>query len=80
MIVKLSRAGFCVSFDADSVTAQVTERGAIDLRICKGGVEAYRCLICNTHIEAIDAHPEFDIAYVMENGKTVDTIRAVHQP
>lgn len=76
MIVKFCRPGFDACIEADNVTSQLCENGRRDVRLCLDGVEVYRALILDTLVlhDGIE-HPTYDRAYVMEGGRTVDTIR-----
>lgn len=87
MIVKLTKeGGYCLHVEADAVLQQTTESGCIDLEICRGGNTVKRVLIGETteaNAKAVGQRTaglpvvvaDFSRAYIMENGKTVDTIR-----
>lgn len=91
MIVKLVKGGgYRLHVEADSVLQQVTASGCIDLEICRGGVSVKRVLIGETSEEDAHAVgqtlfygdkpmravvADFNRAYLVEGGKTVDTIR-----
>jgi len=73
MIVKLTKRG-CVNqyVDADSVLEQPTHKGMVDLEITKNKQNVTRVLI---GIPEMGHKCEWERAYIMEHGKTVDTIR-----
>ena len=74
MIVKLTKRGcICRYIEADDVLEQPVS-GGIDVEITKGGRTVFRALIGMPELGHKDA--EWERAYLMENGKTIDTIRA----
>lgn len=75
MIVKLTKAGGIVRhLDADNVYQQPTDGGLVDLEVSKLGGQSLRFLIGDDNGKIIDP-PVWHRAYLMENGKTVDTIK-----
>lgn len=70
MVIKLCANGCETYIEAETIQAQRLESGCIDVQSYKAGVLQSRNII-GDHETATHQR-----AYVMENGKTVDTIRA----
>lgn len=80
MIVKLVKTGGITQhIEADSVLQQPVVGGRIDLEIEKLNQPVRRVLIGELEPRVIDEAGVWQRAYIMEHGKTVDTIRG-HLP
>lgn len=85
MIVKLTKmGGFAQFVEADQVYQQPVANGRIDLEIVKQNAPTLRFIVGE---DSIGENPEdpvhsgkWERAYIMEHGKTVDTIRGYRQP
>ncbi len=78
MIVKLVKAGgICRHIQADDVLQQPTESGRMDIEVSRHDAPSMRFLIGEDGppVDVITADRIWHRAYLMENGKTVDTIR-----
>lgn len=72
MIVKLAKAGGVAQLiECDDISYWPTAQYTIDLDLWKGGERKKRVIIGDSE----NPNAEWDVAYVMENGKTCDTIR-----
>lgn len=85
MIVKLTKLnGLALFIEADQVFQQPVNHGRMDLEIVRQNAPTQRLLVGES---AIGENPEDPIhsgiwerAYIMEHGKTVDTIRGHRMP
>lgn len=76
MIVKLTKmGGFTRYIEADNVYEQPVMNGRVDLEIIKHGGPVQRIIIGEEDSDGI-----WNRAYIMEHGKTVDTIRSHSMP
>lgn len=83
MIVKLTKSGGVSRLiESDGVLVQPVVGGRMDVEVSVRGASPHRFLIGEDGpaVDVITADTIWDRAYVMENGKTVDTIRGHRQP
>lgn len=85
MIIKLTKMGGCALFvEADQVYQQPLANGRVDLEIVKQNAPTQRLLVGEGSIGEDPTDPVhsglWERAYVMEHGKTVDTIRGYAMP
>lgn len=80
MIIKLCRAGVTRHIECVDILQQHTAADKIDLEIVTPKGESIRVLLGHRQIVAVAEEAEWSRAYVMENGKTVDTISAPIRP
>lgn len=75
MIIKLTRSGGIARYiEASQIFQQSVASGRVDLEIISPTGENYRLLV-GEFDERDDTNMSYHRAYVMEHGKTVDTIR-----
>jgi hypothetical protein len=79
MIIKLCRAGVTRHIECVDVLQQTTANNTLDLEVLTPKGESVRVLIGNREIFAVGEEQQWGRAYIMENGRTVDTIRAPDQ-
>ena len=77
MIIKLCRAGVTRHIECVDVLQQPTANNTLDLEVAtpKGG--SIRVLIGSKEVFTVGEEQQWQRAYLMENGRTVDTIKYV---
>jgi hypothetical protein len=76
MIIKLCSMGCTRHIECVDVNHYITSDDKLDLEIVTPKGESIRVLVGHQEIQAVGDEKQWQRAYIMENGRTVDTLRA----
>jgi hypothetical protein len=80
MIIKLCKMGVTRHIECVDVMQQFTANGDIDLEVVTPKGQSIRALIGYREVVGVGEPTEWGRAYIMENGRTVDTIQLPDRP